>query len=733
MREEIYEFLNKSQKEAVFETEGPVMVIAGAGSGKTRVLTYRVVHLIDKGVNPSNILAVTFTNKAAKEMKERINQLLDGNINRTWISTFHSLCCRILRSHANYFEGYDRDFIIIDSDDQKGIIREILKESNIDPKVFPPKLFQDLISKQKNSSLDLVFNSVLDDYYPIVFSKYTSYCKQNNLFDFDDLLLFTVKLFKENEPILKYYQNEFKYIMIDEFQDTNIIQYELIYLLSHVHKNIFIVGDEDQSIYSFRGANIGNIRSFEKDFPKFKRFVLDINYRSSQQILDCANALIKNNINRYEKNLISDKGSNIDVYFKTLDSAYEEVSYIVSKIDYLIANRLSTLRDMVIIYRRNAQSRIYEDAFLRMNIPYRIFGGTSFFSRREIKDVIAYLRLIINPNDIWSFKRVINVPRRGIGDSTLDKYLQFCSENSYTYLQGISYYNNAKFLAFGNIINSIKQKINETSILPNYIDIILEETKYKDYLMEDGLEGKERIFNVEELKSILVEADEIYEGNNEEKLRSLLNEITLRTDKEEEEKNKDDNYISLMTYHQAKGLEYDTVFLVGMEQGVFPSYQSLSDNLEMEEERRVAYVGVTRAKKYLYVTNAKVRMLYGQTNSYPLSIFVTEMLKAVNKKEPSELLDKNQFYSNTITSENNSNKEITNSSFKINFSNSNGVVSNFVDDSNFVPFTKGEKIEHQIFGKGIVINIEADYIYVAFDHEVGVKKLKAKHAMIRRI
>ncbi len=686
----LLEKLNDSQKEAVESLSGPVMVIAGAGSGKTRVLTHRLAYLVECGVDSENILAVTFTNKAASEMKERISSLIDTEV-LSWVMTFHSMCARILRRHANIL-GYNRSFDILDDDDSLKVLKEVMKGLNLNTKDYNPKMYRNLISAKKNGK-DIKMDIVEEQLFENVYFNYNESLKRENLMDFDDLLVLTVKLFEENIDILEYYQEKFRYIMIDEFQDTNNIQFRLVLLLGSKYKNVFIVGDEDQSIYSFRGANIGNIRSFIKHFNP-KKIVLDINYRSTQNILNVANSLIDKNQSRIKKDLKSINNNGSLIVYKNLESAYEEEMFIVRTIDELRRQGYK-YSDIAILYRNNSLSRSIEETFLKLRVPYKIFGGISFFGRKEIKDMLAYLKLMIDVDNVWAFKRVINVPKRGVGNATVEKIMD-CVNNGMSLSKAIISTNIPKVVEFRNMIVRLSQMLEKMPIT-SYVDTLLSETGYKKMLEEE--DDEERLDNIKELKSVLAESEENYEGMPFEKLRETMDYLSLRTDKDDVVKG--DDCVNMMTYHQAKGLEFKVVFMMALEDGIFP--RNLFDNSDIEEERRVAYVGITRAKEVLYLSSAKSRRLYGQLTFAKPSMFIREidskLFKGYKPQKPA-------FNSKIIFDQ---------------------------MEKNDITYKAGDKINHQAFGDGVVVSVDGDFITVAFGVAYGIKKLLAKHPSIRKL
>jgi DNA helicase-2/ATP-dependent DNA helicase PcrA len=636
----IYDTLNSMQKEAVLQTEGPLLVLAGAGSGKTRVLTHRIAYLIEeKGVNPWNILAITFTNKAAGEMRERVDRLVGFGADSIWVSTFHSSCVRILRRHIESL-GYTTNFTIYDSDDQKTLMRHVLKKLDIDPKVYKDRAMLGLISTAKNeliSAAEFELNSSGDfrqKKAASVYKEYQSELKKNNALDFDDLIMKTVELFQNNPEVLNYYQERFRYIMVDEYQDTNTAQFRLISLLAGKYKNLCVVGDDDQSIYKFRGANIENILNFEKSYTGAKVIKLEQNYRSSQNILQAANEVIRHNRGRKDKTLWTSNEEGPMVQFKQFENATEEADAIVRD----ILNSSSDYQDCAVLYRTNAQSRLIEEKCLQHNVPYRMVGGVNFYQRKEIKDILAYLKTIANGRDDLSVLRVINVPKRGIGTTSIGKVQAFASE------RGLGIYDAFcrakavpglgktadKVLGFTEKIEDFRDRLTEeTYSIHELIEDILDETGYQKELEAEGeIEYQTRLENIEELINKAVS----FEGEHEHpELSEFLEEVALVADVDRMDES--ENRVTLMTLHSAKGLEFPRVYLSGMEDGLFPSMMSISsDNKEdVEEERRLCYVGITRAQKFLMMTGARQRMVNGETRYSKISRFVEEI--------PAELLD----------------------------------------------------------------------------------------------
>ena len=636
--------LNEPQRQAVMATDGPLLILAGAGSGKTRVLTHRTAYLIEEcGVNPYNIMAITFTNKAAGEMRERIDQMVGYGSESIWVCTFHSTCVRILRRYIDRL-GFGTNFTIYDSDDQKTLMKDICKRLEIDTKMYKEKMFLSAISSAKDELIDPIeFETrAAGDYVKRkqaqVYREYQQALKQNNALDFDDLIMKTVELFKLDKEVLASYQDRFRYIMVDEYQDTNTAQFELIRLLALKYQNLCVVGDDDQSIYKFRGANIYNILNFEHHFPDATVIKLEQNYRSTQNILDAANAVIANNQGRKEKRLWTDNGAGDKITFEQLDTAAEEADFVARDIARRVRKGEYQYKDCAILYRTNAQSRLFEERFITANIPYKIFGGVNFYARKEVKDLLAYLKTIDNGQDDLAVRRIINIPKRGIGAASINKVALYAQE------QEISFYDalcvaeqvpglgkaEAKIRPFVLFIQSMKAKAKLLSVA-DLLQEVIETTGYVRELEAEGTdEAEARIENIDELIS---KAVDYAEGEEVPTLNGFLENVALVADIDSFDENSD--YVVLMTLHSAKGLEFPNVYLAGLEDGLFPSYMSItSDNsqAEIEEERRLAYVGITRAKKNLTITSARVRMVRGQTQYGKVSRFVREI--------PSELLSR---------------------------------------------------------------------------------------------
>ncbi len=638
----IHNLLNDKQQEAVCHTDGPVLILAGAGSGKTRVLTHRIAYLIEeKQVNPWNIMAITFTNKAAGEMRERVDDIVGFGSDSIWVSTFHASCVRFLRRYADRL-GYETNFSIYDTDDQKKLMKEVVKKLQIDTKMLKERTIMSQISSAKNELISptefelQAMGDFVKKKIAKVYREYQAQLKKNNAMDFDDLIMNAVELFKSCPDVLENYQNRFLYISVDEYQDTNTAQFELVRLLAKKNRNLCVVGDDDQSIYKFRGANIRNILDFEKVYPDAHVIKLEQNYRSSQNILDAANHVIKNNIGRKSKALWTKNGEGKRVRFKQLDSAFDEAEYVTDEIRSKERDGQISYRDTAILYRTNAQARLFEERFVMKGVPYKVVGGTNFYARREIKDVMAYLKTIDNGQDDIAVKRIINVPKRGIGATTIEKVEDYASERNISFFDALQEAEQIMSLGrtykklepFVLMIQGMRAKAKILS-LEELVRDLFENIEYFLYLEDSDEEGAEdRIENVEELLSKVIS----YETENDQPtLGEFLEEVALVSDLDTVKE--DDNRVLLMTLHSAKGLEFPHVYLTGMEDGVFPSYMTITsdDKSEVEEERRLAYVGITRAKEELIITCARQRMLHGETQYNKVSRFVSEI--------PADLLD----------------------------------------------------------------------------------------------
>lgn len=640
---ELLNGMNPRQKEAVLHTDGPLLLMAGAGSGKTRVLTHRIAYLIEeKEVNPWNILAITFTNKAAKEMKERVNAILASGGEDVWVSTFHSMCVRILRRDVDFI-GYNRNFTIIDSSEQLTLMKRILKELNIDPKKYDPRSILGTISQAKNSlQTPQDFAKMQGSYYEEIAAKcYAAYQKElqyNQCMDFDDLIMNTIRLFEEHPDSLTYYQNKFHYIHVDEYQDTNHAQYTLVNLLAGRFRNLCVVGDADQSIYGWRGADMQNILDFEKDYPDAAVILLDQNYRSTKNILSAANQVIENNSNRKPKNLWTENKEGNKITYYRADNERDETRFIVDRMQEEIRSNHRNYGDFAILYRTNAQSRVMEETLLKANIPYKMVGGHKFYDRKEIKDILAYLNVLANPQDSISFERIVNSPKRGIGPGSIEKLRSFASLHEWPLLEAAQNVDLAniggkagqQLGAFGEMIQEVTQMIPYLTVTELTKEVLDRSGYLEDLKIQNTLEAQARIENLEEFLTVTQEFDKQFEQQNEEdadapeeKLTVFLNDLALVSDIDNLEE--DASQVTLMTLHAAKGLEFPVVFLIGLEEGVFPLSRALMEESELEEERRLAYVGITRAEEALYLTNAFSRTLYGRTQYNRPSRFVEEI------------------------------------------------------------------------------------------------------------
>lgn len=758
----LLEGLNDKQYEAVINTDGPCLVIAGAGSGKTKVLTHKIAYLMqEKDIKPWNILAITFTNKAANEMKERVEALVGDDAKDMWIGTFHSICVKILRRFIDRI-GFDHSFVIFDTSDQRSLIKECLKDLKIDDKMFTDRIVQFEISNAKNDMKEPEeYEAMLKGDYrrekiASVYNLYQRRLKENNAIDFDDIINYAIKIFRENDDVLDYYTNKFNYILVDEYQDTNKSQFTLIRLLAKAHGNITVVGDNDQGIYSFRGADISNILNFEKDFKGTKIIKLEQNYRCTQNILNAANSVIKNNEVKYKKKLWTENEEGALPTFHVSDDEYDEGRYIVEEINHLRREDYYKYSDFAILYRMNSQSRAIEEILRREDIPYKIVGGLKFYERKEIKDIIAYLRLINNPSDNLALKRIINEPKRGIGKTSLDK-IQAISEQTgipmYQIIKeadqyGLSrVYSNAQ--GFIEVIEDLISKKDEYTIT-ELIKHTLKETGYTKALEdENSIEAENRIENLEEFLTVAVQFEE-EEADND--LSTFLEGITLSSDidgMDEEEES-----VTLMTLHSAKGLEFPVVFLVGMEEGIFPGYKSIGEPKELEEERRLCYVGITRAKNNLYLTCSRQRTMFGSTSCNPVSRFVKEipenMLEGANEidSEPENKF-KDSNYEWSYGKSGNNGKVV---SYKVDIPSSKPEPSfafksaeSFLaklnsktqgNNTDLSKYKEGQRIYHKRFGEGNISKIEPEgddlKLDIQFD-KVGHKRLMAKFANLEII
>ncbi len=761
--------LNEPQRQAVMATDGPLLILAGAGSGKTRVLTHRTAYLIEEcGVNPYNIMAITFTNKAAGEMRERIDQMVGYGSESIWVCTFHSTCVRILRRYIDRL-GFGTNFTIYDSDDQKTLMKDICKRLEIDTKMYKEKMFLSAISSAKDELIDPIEyeTRAAGDYVKRkqaqVYREYQQALKQNNALDFDDLIMKTVELFKLDKEVLASYQDRFRYIMVDEYQDTNTAQFELIRLLALKYQNLCVVGDDDQSIYKFRGANIYNILNFEHHFPDATVIKLEQNYRSTQNILDAANAVIANNQGRKEKRLWTDNGAGDKITFEQLDTAAEEADFVARDIAQRVRKGEYQYKDCAILYRTNAQSRLFEERFITANIPYKIFGGVNFYARKEVKDLLAYLKTIDNGQDDLAVRRIINIPKRGIGAASINKVALYAQEQEISFYDALCVAEQvpglgkaaAKIRPFVLFIQSMKAKAKLLSVA-DLLQEVIETTGYVRELEAEGTdEAEARIENIDELIS---KAVDYAEGEEAPTLNGFLENVALVADIDSFDENSD--YVVLMTLHSAKGLEFPNVYLAGLEDGLFPSYMSItSDNsqAEIEEERRLAYVGITRAKKNLTITSARVRMVRGQTQYGKVSRFVREIPpellsgKIYEPKTKEEPIEQSTFqkarkafrtvpsyggsgygkevgegYGSTFRSSKATKPVYTKVENQRDFGSAGGALS----------YQVGDRVRHIKFGDGEVMAIVSggrDYeVTVDFD-KVGTKKMFASFAKLKKI
>ena len=695
---DIYNNLNDNQQTAVNHFNGPCLVVAGAGSGKTRVLTSRIAALINSGVYAQNILAITFTNKAANEMRERLRNFDVKDVDKVFVGTFHSFGLKIIRENLELL-NLDRNFTILDSDDVLSIIKKILKNNNIDPKTVSPSYVKNRISYIKNELLSdkeisLYFSDNNESIIVDIYNEYKDILKANNSVDFDDLLLLPTRLFMNNDEVLDRYQEHYKYILIDEYQDTNKVQYIMTKLLAAKYRNLFAVGDPDQSIYMFRGANYKNILNFENDYPDAKIIPLLINYRSTQNILSAANGVISHNLERKEKNLQSLLGIGEKIKFTSSYDEKHEITLVVEEINKLY-NKGYDYKDIAIFYRTNAQSRTVEEGMLKANIPYKVVGSYYFYSRKEIKNLICYLRLIVNPHDDVSLRRVINVPKRGIGDKYINDLEQKAREKNISMFDAID---DAKGQAFKDIIIKL-QKDSENLSLTELVDKILNSTGMKEELMQDeSLENELRLDNLNEFKSITASFEA---RTGDISISDFLEEISLVADIEEHKAS--DNSVTLMTLHSAKGLEFKVVFIVGMEDGIFPHQNSFTEVGGLEEERRLCYVGITRAKEKLYLSNARKRMLYGKENLTIPSRFLKEI--------PSDLIEET---SSSIKSE----KKIDKTKV-------------FYEEDQ--EYQVGQVVMHTIYGRGVIIGVDDKFVSIAFNKRFGIRKLMKNHSSIKKV
>lgn len=724
------------QQEAVKTTDGPLLIMAGAGSGKTRVLTHRIAYLmIEKQIAPWNILAITFTNKAAREMKERIHNILGSGADEIWISTFHSMCVRILRRDSDRM-GINRNFSILDTTDQLSVIKTVLKEKNLDPKKYEPRSILGSISSAKNELItpdeyDKTANSHYEQMVSEVYKEYQKKLRKNQSLDFDDLIMTTIQLFQRVPEVLEAYQRKFQYIHVDEYQDTNRAQYMLVKLLAARFKNLCVVGDSDQSIYRWRGADIANILSFEKDYPQANVILLEQNYRSTKLILDAANEVIKNNANRKPKKLWTENQQGAKITYYRADSESAEGQFVAGKIKQLVDSGQRKLSDIAILYRTNAQSRIIEEVLLKSNLNYTIVGGIKFYDRKEIKDLLAYLRLIANPDDDISLARIINVPKRGVGSTSVDKIANYAVDNDLSIFQAL--FEIEQIGVSARVVNALvefRELIRNLGNMQDYLSVtelaeeIIDKSGYREMLkLEKTIEAQSRLENIDEFLSVT----QTFEKQNDDKsLVAFLTDLALVSDidKLDEDEQEQSDAIVLMTLHSAKGLEFPAVFLIGLEEGVFPHSRSLMEEDEMQEERRLMYVGVTRAEKELFISNAKMRTLFGRTSMNPESRFIAEI--------PSELienLNETKKPTSSLNSANSARRLEKRPPVSRPIAASTGG-----DD---ISWAVGDKAEHKKWGIGTVVSVkgsgEGKELDIAFPSPVGIKRLLAKFAPINRV
>ena len=752
---DIIDVLNDKQKEAVLSTEGPCLVIAGAGSGKTKVLTHKIAYLMqEKNVKPWSILAITFTNKAANEMKERVENLVGDVAKDMWIGTFHSICVRILRRYIDRI-GFTSSFIIFDSSDQRTLVKQCLKQLNIDDKMLNDRAVLSEISNAKNEILEpdayklRTNNEIRKETIAKVYELYQKRLRENNAIDFDDIINYTIRILSENPDILEYYSNKFEYVLVDEYQDTNKAQFTLVSILAARHGNITVVGDNDQGIYSFRGADITNILNFEKDFPGTKIIKLEQNYRCTQNILDAANAVIKHNETKYEKKLWTENGKGGMITVFRGNDEYDEANFIVENINRLRREEYMTYNDFAILYRMNSQSRSIEDILRRENVPYKIIGGLKFYERKEIKDTIAYLRLIQNPSDNLSLTRIINEPKRGIGKTSLDNVQQIAMQSETSMYDVIKradefglnrvFVNSREFVSQIEELRAKKDNIKISDLIKE----TLNKTGYTKALEdEDTTEAETRLENIEEFLTVAMEFEEQMAENS---LEEFLEGITLSSDLDNADDQEDS--VTLMTLHSAKGLEFPVVFLVGMEEGIFPGYKSIGEPKELEEERRLCYVGITRAKQNLFISCARQRTIFGSTSCNQVSRFVKEIPKELMdgfdenfEDKPQKTYEDYQYewkYGNShVTSYKSDEVKSAKPAMQYNFR----TAESFLNNLNKKPasasvdvsiYRAGQRVYHKKFGEGRINYVEAEgddaKVDITFD-KIGHKRLMAKYA-----
>ncbi|WP_268912651.1 DNA helicase PcrA [Lentilactobacillus sp. SPB1-3] len=732
--------LNTEQRDAVLHTEGPVLIMAGAGSGKTRVLTHRIAYIIEsRNVKPWNILAITFTNKAAREMRERVSALLDESGNDVWVSTFHALCVRILRRNIDAL-GYNRAFTIADPSEQRTLVKRILNDKNVDIKKFDPRSILSAISNAKNDMLDPISfrQSAKGPFEKLVADVYDSYqaeLKQNQSLDFDDLIMMTIQLFDQHKDVLEYYQDKFQYIHVDEYQDTNEAQYQLVTLLAQKHRNICVVGDADQSIYGWRGANMQNILNFKDDYKDAHVTMLEQNYRSTKTILDAANAVIANNDNREDKNLWTENNQGEKISYYRGQTENDEARYVVSNIQKEVNGNNQSYGDIAILYRTNAQSRVMEETLLKSNIPYTMVGGHKFYDRKEIRDVLAYLTLIANPNDSMSFERIVNEPKRGIGATSVEKLRRFANDHSWSLLEAALNVDLANEIAartknslfqFADTMDKIAKDAKESSV-SDITQAILDKTGYMDVLKSSKtLEAQSRVENLEEFMSVTKRYDdENQEAAGIDNLVDFLSDLALVSDQDSVEE--ESSEVTLMTLHAAKGLEFPVVFIMGMEEGLFPLGRAAADEDDLQEERRLAYVGITRAKRKLYITNAYSRTLYGRRQNNPQSRFIEEITPELLR--PENVGNDNQALKTPFDRR-------TDRAFATPYHRPDQTVEKPKGSgADKKSWNVGDKVSHKAWGIGTVVKVsgtgEDMELDIAFDSQ-GIKRLLAAFAPIQK-
>ncbi|MFL2028999.1 DNA helicase PcrA [Loigolactobacillus zhaoyuanensis] len=745
--------MNDKQQEAVQQTEGPLLIMAGAGSGKTRVVTHRIAYLIEElNVAPWHVLAITFTNKAAREMRERVADLLNERAEAVWVSTFHALCVRILRRDIDKMSGYSRSFTIADPGEQNTLMRRILTQQNIDPKKFTPRSILGEISNAKNQLLTpkdyaAAASSPFEEIVAKCYEPYQNELEANQALDFDDLIMMTIELFRKSPETLTYYQEKFRYIHVDEYQDTNQAQYTLVNMLAQRHHNLCVVGDADQSIYGWRGADMSNIMNFEKDYPEAKTVMLEQNYRSTQTILNAANAVINNNVNRQVKKLWTENDTGDKISYYRGQNEHDEARFVVGKIQEEMEDHNFRYGDFAVLYRTNAQSRTIEENLVKANMPYKMVGGHKFYDRKEIKDVLAYLRVIVNPEDSIDFERIVNSPKRGIGNGTIDKLREFANYNNWSLLEAARNVDLANGIAtrarhtlgdFATTMTALRDKRTEWDVT-ELTNQMLEQTGYlKTLKQEKTLEAQTRIENIQEFLSVTKEFDDGYDDEadtDSDRYVDFLTDLALVSAQDDIEE--ESSEVTLMTLHAAKGLEFPVVFMMGMEEGIFPLSRAMMENDELEEERRLAYVGITRAKKKLYLTNAYSRMLYGRTQSNPASRFVGEidedLIKFENKTAGS-LSEQNIPFSDARQANNYTRATATT------YQTRRGTAAKAVTNTPSTgaeskSWQAGDKVQHKKWGEGTVVKVNGSgtdaELDIAFKSQ-GIKRLLAAFAPITK-